>query len=171
MSDGENESPRRGWSSKRREVVYRELRAVLDAQQSVMADIDDKSMRTVRITAVLVGVVVPAAGLAAVTFQPVLAALGVLALVCSTAAGVLTYGESDLILGPSGEYAVSVAAGGDDGWELDVLVEVASWTEQNAADIAYNGRLLFYTQLLFVAGVVLLAVAVAFYPAQAYLTP
>lgn len=171
MSDGNAESPGRGWSSKRREVIYRELRAVLEAQQSAMTDIDDKAMRTVRITAVLVGVVVPAIGLAAVTLQPLLAFFGVSALVLSILAGVLTYGESDLVLGPSGEYAVSVAMDDPDdlGWELDFLIELASWTEQNAADIEYNGRLLFYTQALFVVGIVLLTASVAFYPAREYL--
>jgi hypothetical protein len=171
MSDEDDEPPRRGWSSKRHEVVYRELRSVLESQQSTMTDIDNKAMRTVRITAVLVGVVVPAAGLAAVTFQPILAFLGIVALVLSTVTGAFTYGESDLILGPNSEYAVSLAMGesADVDWELDLLVELASWTEQNASDIEYNGRLLFYTQALFVVGIVLLTAAVAFYPAREYL--
>jgi hypothetical protein len=167
----ERDPPRRGWSSKRREIVYRELRDVLDTQQSLMDDIDDKALRTVRITALLLGVVVPAAGLAAVTFQPLLAAVGVLALVLSAITGVLTYGESDLVVGPSGEYAVSLATGEGEGWELDFLVELASWTESNAADIANNGRLLFYTQALFVVGIVALTASVAFYPVVTYLGP
>jgi hypothetical protein len=167
MSDG-SDRPRRNWSSKRREIVYRELRGVLDTQQSLMDDIDDKALRTVRITALLLGVVVPAAGLAAVTFQPLLAAVGVLALVLSVVLGVLTYGESDLVVGPSGEYAVSLATGETD-WELDFLVELASWTESNAADIADNGRLLFCTQALFVVGIVALTASVAFYPVVTYL--
>jgi hypothetical protein len=170
MSEEPN-SPRRGWSSKRREIVYRELRDVLDSQQSVMDDIDDKALRTVRITAILLGVVVPAAGLAAVTFQPLLAAVGVFALVLSAITGALTYGESDLVVGPSGEYAVSLASGEDADWELDFLVELASWTESNAADIASNGRLLFYTQVLFVVGIVALTASVAFYPVVTYLGP
>ncbi len=170
MADGDNESSRQDWSSKRHEVIYHELRAVLEAQQSVMTDIDDKAMRTVRITAILVGVVVPAASLTTVTFHPLLAFFGVSALVLSTIAGVFTYGESDLILGPSGDYAVSVAIDEMDtvDWEIDLLVELASWTEQNAADIEYNGRLLFYTQMLFVVGIVLLTASVAFYPARTY---
>jgi hypothetical protein len=171
MSEGSNDSSRQGWSSKRREVVYRELRGVLDSQQSVMNDIDDKALRTVRITALLLGVVVPAAGLAAVTFQPLLAAVGVLALIFSAISGVLTYGESDLVVGPSGEYAVSLASGDETDWELDFLVELASWTESNAADIADNGRLLFYTQALFVVGIVALTASVAFYPIVTYLGP
>jgi hypothetical protein len=168
---GDSDSPRRGWSSKRREIVYRELRGVLDTQQTVMDDIDDKALRTVRITALLLGVVVPAAGLAAVSFQPLLAAVGVLALVGSAIVGVLTYGESDLVVGPSGEYAVSLATGESEDWELDFLVELASWTESNAADIAANGRLLFYTQALFVAGLVALTASVAYYPVVTYLGP
>ncbi|WP_435077013.1 hypothetical protein [Halococcus sp. AFM35] len=166
----EPDSPREGWSSKRREIIYRELRDVLDTQQSVMDDIDDKALRTVRITAVLLGVVVPAAGLAAVTFQPLLAAVGVFALVGSAVVGVLTYGESDLVVGPSGEYAVSLATGEGEDWELDFLVELASWTESNAVDIANNGRLLFYTQALFVVGIVALTASMAFYPVMTYLT-
>lgn len=168
--DGDEDGSPSNWSSTRRAVVYRELRGVLDAQQSAMHDIVDTALRTVRITAVLLGIVVSAAGLAAVTFHPVIASLGVASLIASAVAGVFTYSESNLILGPTGEYALSVAIGEvDTEWELDLLAELASWTEQNAADIDYNGRLLFYTQVLFVIGIVLLAASVAFYPARAYL--
>ena len=36
-----------GWSDKRREIAYTEARAVIDARNATMTDIDDKAMRTV----------------------------------------------------------------------------------------------------------------------------
>lgn len=46
------------WPDKRREIAYTEARAVMDAQNDTMTDIDDKAMRTVRVNAILLGLLV-----------------------------------------------------------------------------------------------------------------
>ena len=46
------------WPDERREIAYIEARAVIDAQNTTMTDIDDKAMRTVRLNTVLLGLLV-----------------------------------------------------------------------------------------------------------------
>lgn len=93
-----------GWSSQRVETAHREARAVLEAQQETVADIDDKAMRTVRLTVVLLGVLVSAVELADHAFRSRLLSVGLALLVASLVIGVLTYSESTLYLGPNKSY-------------------------------------------------------------------
>jgi exosome complex RNA-binding protein Rrp42 (RNase PH superfamily) len=44
------------WRNNRERITYEEGRHVLEAQKSDIDDIDDKALRTVRITALLLGV-------------------------------------------------------------------------------------------------------------------
>ncbi|MEF8776224.1 MAG: hypothetical protein V5A43_06945 [Haloarculaceae archaeon] len=46
------------WPDKRREIAYAEARAVIGFQNTTMADIDDKAMRTLRPFALLLGLLV-----------------------------------------------------------------------------------------------------------------
>jgi hypothetical protein len=48
------------WDNQRLETTYMEARSVLEAQQQTVSDIDDKAMRTVRITIVLIGILISA---------------------------------------------------------------------------------------------------------------
>ena len=43
------------WTEYREEVTYQEARTVIDHQIATLSDIDDKALRTVRLTVVLVG--------------------------------------------------------------------------------------------------------------------
>jgi hypothetical protein len=52
MTDGEEPE----WRNNRERITYEEGRHVLEAQKSDIDDIDDEALRTVRITAVLLGV-------------------------------------------------------------------------------------------------------------------
>ena len=51
------------WSSKRLDIAYQEARAVLEAQQATASDIDQKTMRTVRLIVIIVGLVLSVAQL------------------------------------------------------------------------------------------------------------
>jgi hypothetical protein len=64
------------WSSKRLEITCEEARSVFDAQQKTLSDIDDKAMRTVRITAIILGVIVSLARFAADVFNQYAAGIG-----------------------------------------------------------------------------------------------
>ncbi|PSP99749.1 hypothetical protein BRC89_03855 [Halobacteriales archaeon QS_4_70_19] len=148
------------WSTKRREVAYHEARVVLETQQETASDVDDKALRTVQLVVVLVGVLaslgqldISAAGWSLVP--------GLLSLLGSLVAGVITYSESDLYQGPNQEYLRYLAEGaaGSPKWEREFLDTLGEWIAENADEIALNGRLLFVTQGRLLVGVVLVAVA------------
>lgn len=50
-----------GWSDTRLEVAHAEARIVIESQREVISDIDDKAIRTVRLNALIVGIVAGAA--------------------------------------------------------------------------------------------------------------
>jgi len=94
-----------GWESVRLEVIHGEARSVLEAQNETMADIDDKAMKSVRFNAILIGLLLTASRIAGTeVFEETLlhAALG--SLVVSAVVGIVTYGESNLYVGPGGAY-------------------------------------------------------------------
>ncbi|MFC7157767.1 hypothetical protein ACFQPA_20290 [Halomarina halobia] len=94
-----------GWPTGREALTYQEARAVLDAQRDTLADIDDKAVRTVRLTAVLLGVFVAAGRIGGLAlFDPHLSALGILLLFGSIVARIATYSESNIYLGPNRRY-------------------------------------------------------------------
>lgn len=154
-----------GWPTGREALTYREARNVLDAQRETITDIDDKALRTVRLTAVLLGLFVAAGRLGGPTlFDPRLAAVGVILLFGSIVTGIATYSESDLFLGPNRRYVEQLATDSFVGteWHTDFLMTAAVWIGANADDIRWNGQLLTLTQGLLVLGLGALTLAVAF---------
>lgn len=153
------------WTDDRLETTHREARVVLEAQNNAISDIDDKAMRTVRITIVLVGIVVAAARIGGTgIFNRYLFAAGNGILLVSLITGVLTYSESNLYIGPNKDYIVQLV--NDDfqetRWDRDILETYADWIEENFEDVRWNGFLLFVTQILMLAGIVSLVLSVAF---------
>lgn len=132
MTDG-------GWSSSRLETTYREARAVLEAQNETVADIDDKAMRTVRITAIVIGLLVSAIELAPDAFDRFWIALGGSSLLLSLVVGVLTYGETDLYLGPTQAYIEQLRRGDfeTDRWGSEQLDRYSDWLATNSRSSLY----------------------------------
>ena len=97
------------WSEKRREIAYTEARAVIDAQNTTMADIDDKAMRTVRLNAVLLGLLVTGLQFASGMFHTTVLRGAFVLLIASTVSGIITYNESNLYVGPRGTYIEALA--------------------------------------------------------------
>lgn len=151
------------WPDKRREIAYTEARAVIDAQNATMADIDDKAMRTVRLNAVILGLLVTAFEFAADMFNTVALSMAFVLLIISTVCGVITYNESNLYVGPRGEYIEDLAR--DDfsnpPWEEDLLVTMAGMIAENYDDIRRNSNWLTATQVALVLGIGTAIVAVA----------
>jgi len=112
--------PGRSERERRLEVAYRESRNVIDAQRETMADIDSEAVSTVRIT----GIVVAAARIGGPSlFHPLLLPLGVGLLLVGLVAGVFTYTESNLFLGPNQAYLQGLAEGDvATPWEEDLVV-------------------------------------------------
>lgn len=95
--------PSEEWTGRRLQTTYENARRVLDAQRETAADVDEKAMRTVRITAVIVSGAASLLGITDIAYDPLWATGGLALLVGSLIVGVLTYEESSLYLGPNAE--------------------------------------------------------------------
>lgn len=150
-----DEGERAEWPSNRERVTYEEGRRVLEAQQSDIDDVDDKALRTVRITALLLGVGATGARVIGVSnVNGLAAALSLASFLLSMLFGVAVYNESDEVAGPTAEYLGRMRR--DDAyarWELDLLVQFEGWIEGNRKIVAFNGYFLAACQTFFVLGV------------------
>lgn len=147
------------------ETAYRESRAVLDAQQRTIGDIDDKATRAVRITVLLLGGLISVWQFAGTVFNTWLAFCGGISLFLSLVFGVATYHESDLILGPTEEYLDEInyqPESIESGWETDLVDSYSGFIETNAEDIEFNGNLLLGQQVFLIEGVFLFGLAIVF---------
>jgi len=151
------------WPDKRREIAYTEARAVIDAQNATMTDIDDKAMRTVRLNAVLLGLLVTGFQFAPNLFHSDALRVAFTLLIVSTVTGVITYNESNLYVGPRGEYIEDLAEDdfADPPWEEDLLKTMAGMIAENYDDIRRNSHWLTITQATLVLGIGTAVVAVA----------
>lgn len=154
------------WQKRRKETTYVEARNVLDAQRELLSDIDEKAIRTVRLTAVLVGVFVAAARVAGThVFDPSLAATGVALSFLAIVLGTATYNESDgFVLGPSRTYVEQLTHDRIVGrtWDDDYLMATAYWIDKNYDVLKRNSRLLSTAQICFILGLAAMVLAVAF---------
>lgn len=153
------------WSNDRMETAHIESRAVLEAQQQTIADIDDKATRAVRITVILLGGLISVWQFAGGVFDVWLALCGGVSLFSSLAFGVATYHESDLMLGPTEEYLDDInyePSNLENGWETDIIDSYSGFIEKNAGDIDFNGNLLLGQQVFLVEGVFLFGLAIIF---------
>lgn len=151
------------WPDKRREIAYTEARAVIDAQNTTMSDIDDKAMRTVRLNAVLLGLLVTGLEFAPDMFHNATLQGAFVFLIVSTMCGVVTYNESNLYVGPRGEFVEDLARDDFPGppWEEDLLEAMAGMVAENYDDIRRNSKWLTITQVTLVLGIVAAVMAVA----------
>lgn len=144
------------WQDDRTQTTYREARAVIESQNSTMADIDTKAMRTVRFNVLLVGVLLTAAqviGPGAFREGPYVVAIGTL--LASVVLGVVTYNESDLYVGVSEAYIEAVLDGRTENgrWDGYLLQTFAGMISENGDEIRWNSWLLTLTQSALVLGV------------------
>lgn len=155
-----------GWSDDRRETAYQEARAVLDQQNTTMMDIDEKAMRTVSITAVLIGLILAGLPSNPVLFNQQRLQASLVLLVSSVIAGIATYDESNLYVAPDGEYTEELAGDTtyDTSWDRDALVTTAGMIAENYDDISRTARYLRITTALLIWGIMAAVAAVAFSP-------
>jgi hypothetical protein len=90
-------------------------------------------MRTVCLTAVIVGLVLSVAQLGAVDFDPLAATIAVGVLIVSLIVGVLDYSASDPIAGPNPQYLSRLIANEfpETSWETHLLSEAGGWIGDN----------------------------------------
>ena len=151
------------WADDRQQVAYTEARAVIEAQNTTMTDIDDKAVRTVRLNAILLGLLVTGLQFAPETFDGTMLGAGFASLILSTVCGVITYNESNLYVGPRGEYIEALATDTitDPPWQEDILETMAGMIAENYDDVRRNSHWLTATQALLVLGIGLALAAVA----------
>ncbi|USZ67862.1 hypothetical protein NGM10_14150 [Halorussus salilacus] len=152
------------WSNDRLETAYKESRAVLQAQQRAIGDIDDKATRAVRISVLLLGGLISAWRFAGPVFDAWLALWGGISLFFSLLFGVATYHESKLILGPTEEYLDDLNYRPErlrNGWEADIVDSYSGFIEANAGDIEFNADLLGQ-QVFLLEGLLLFGLAIVF---------
>jgi len=145
------------WPDERREMAYKEARSVIEAQNATMADIDDKAMRSVRLNAILLGLLVTGLQFAPTAFNTT-ALQGAFAL-CRPSAGSSpttsrTCSWGRVHRGPRCRYVFGPP------WEADLLETMAGMIAQNFDDVRRNARWLSAMQVTLVLGII---AAVAIY--------
>lgn len=151
------------WSNDRLETAYREARAVLNAQQRDIGDIDDKATRAVRISVLLLGGLISVWQFAGPVFDTWLALCGGISLFFSLTFGVVTYHESKLILGPTEDYLEELNYQPErlgDSWENDLVDSYGGFVKTNAEDIEFSGDLLLGQQIFLIEAVLLFGLAI-----------
>lgn len=151
------------WPDKRREIAYTEARAVIEAQNTTMGDIDDKAMRTVRLNAVLLGLLVTGVQFAPALFTTVALQVAFVFLIVSTVCGIITYNESDLYVGPGGDYLETLGAEtfAEQPWYEDLITALGGMVAENHSEIRRNEKWLTAMQVTLVVGIGSAVAAVA----------
>lgn len=144
------------WQDDHLRTAYREARAVLEAQNETMSAIDTQAMRIVRFNVLLIGLLLTGFQVAGSGgFHPMFLVLAVGAILLSIVLGTLTFGESDLFVGPGGTYFEAVAGtkSGDREWDRQLLRMFAGMVDDNASEIGWNSWLLTASQLAMISGI------------------
>lgn len=151
--------------SKRWEIFHDEARDLVAAQNQTVTDIDEKAMRSVRLTAIVIGLGLTALQVDAGLFNRGLLTLSLLVLILSIIAGIVTYDESDLYLRPDGAYLEELAIGDESNtsWELDLFQTYCGMAVENADHVRINSRLLRVTNVLLIVGITAAITAVLFF--------
>lgn len=155
-----------------------ESRAVLDHQVALLNEIDDRTMRTVRVAGVALGIVVSVLGLVGPSLlsrggmaQLLLVCLGACSLLGCVLVGVGTYSTAGASFGIDESFREEVVAGSYDEreWLRNLLVAYDVWSGEMQLAIERNGVYLLLVQLLLLLGTSLLATAIALTAMASYL--
>lgn len=146
-----------GTTSDALEALLERAESVLQSQLSVLADTDDKAVRTVRVEVVLLGVVASAAQFTSATLPTnVWMRLGGVCFVGSIVAGIFTYSTSSPDFGPGPAYVREPTDEGDSTASvyLQLIRGYGEAIAHNRTVVNVSARCLFLTQSLLVAGLV-----------------
>ncbi|MBX0324744.1 hypothetical protein EGH21_17095 [Halomicroarcula sp. F13] len=150
-----------GWDSNREGITYEQGQEVLRAQKEDIDDIDDKALRTVRVTALLLGV--GATGVRVISISDInnyLAVASLSTFLLSLFFGVVVYDESNEVIGPTSNYLGRMSRYEvDEPWEKDFFHQLEGWIEDNQEIVEKNAYLLRACEIFFVTGLALGAAA------------
>lgn len=142
-------------------VTHEEARTVLDHQISILNDIDNKATKTVRITAVILGIVVSAPSVIQnpLNFVNQFTKWGVVGLVLSICLGMFTYSSSSPDLGPNPADINRMLDNKyrEDEWLVLLLDSYQDWIDRTQQVNRFNGVFLALSQLSLITSLALLA--------------
>ena len=151
------------WEMPRRETAYTEAQRLIDAQHATMREIDEKAMRTVRLTAVLVGLILAALQVNLATFHFEMLIIALLMLVTTVLTGIATYDESELYAAPDGEYLEQLSDGAlAEPWHQELLWTYAGMAIENTAIVRRSALLLRAAHVGLSTGVIIAIASVLF---------
>lgn len=176
-TDGERDDPEPTALEALR-VTREESRAVLDHPVALLNEIDDRTMRTVRVAGVALGIVVSVLWLVGPSLlsrggmtQLLLISLGACSLLGCVLVGVGTYSTAGASFGIDESFREEVVAGSYDEreWLRNLLAAYDVWSSEMQLAIERNGVYLLVVQLLLLLGTSLLATAIALTAMASYL--
>jgi hypothetical protein len=124
-------------------------------QKADIDDMDDKALRTVRLTAAILAIGatgIEVSGIGEVNF--ILAGFSIISLISSAIFGVIVYNESNILVGPKASFLNTMRSQkSDEEWEEELLEEMEGWITNNQLRVELNGALLSICQAFLVSGV------------------
>jgi hypothetical protein len=142
------------WSRPQYAVAYQEARAVLNAQQQRKSNLDDKALRTTRLTAVVVGALITAVNVFGVTVVQPTGLVGVGLLVVSFGTGLAAYGGAGPSLGPGASDLRQLLTMNDEQWERRFLAQMSRWVALGTKRLDRSSLLLAVSEITLFAGIV-----------------
>jgi len=143
------------WTSQRMRTTYEESKRVMQGQKADIDDMDDKALRTVRLTAAILAIGatgIEVSGIGEVNF--ILAGFSIISLISSAIFGVIVYNESNILIGPKASFLNTMRnQKSDEEWEEELLEEMEGWITNNQLRVELNGALLSICQAFLVSGV------------------
>ena len=161
MSNGdESKNATQQWSRPQHAVAYQEARAVLNSQQQRQANLDDKALRTARLTTIIVTALITVMEAFDVSVVRPVGYIGIVLLVVSFGAGLAVYTISAPILGPNAE-GLEELVGTDEGWEEMFLSQLETAIATNTDRLDRSASLLLVSDVALFVGVILTLAAIA----------
>lgn len=148
------------WSRPQHAVAYQEARAVLNAQQQRQANLDDKALRTARLTMVIVSALITVIEAFNVSVVQPMGYIGIVLLVVSFGVGLAVYSVSAPILGPNAD-GVEELVETDEGWEEIFLSQLEAAISTNTDRLDRSSSLLLISDVSLFVGVILTLAAIA----------
>lgn len=148
------------WSRPQHAVAYQEARTVLNAQQQRKSNLDDKALRTARLTTVIVGALITAVKTFDTSMIEPTGSIGIALLVISFGASLAAYSVPGPILGPSSN-GLEELIGLDDQWEQVFLSQLDTAIDVNAARLDWSSSLVLGGDVTLFGGVVVTLSAIA----------
>lgn len=158
--DQSNSGGAQRWSRPQHAVAYQEARAVLNSQQQRQANLDDKALRTARLTTIIVSALIAVMEAFDVSVVQPLGYIGIVLLVISFGTGLAVYSVSAPILGPNAEGLEELVAT-DEGWEEMFLSQLETAISVNTDHLDQSSSLLLVSDVSLFVGVIVTLAAIA----------